>query len=83
MRFNGVPSAASATAISSIEWPAWRSSTILPRARSFPGARLGPGRAARKNSRRPARKSRTIEFNVSTVYPNPTATSAADRPSSR
>ena len=33
----------------------------------LPGARLGPGREERKNSRRPARKSRTSEFSVSTV----------------
>ena len=83
VRFSVIPSRVSTRAISSIECPAERSSTIRACARSFAGARLGPGRAETKNSRRPARKSRTIEFSVSTVYPNACATSPAGRRSNR
>lgn len=63
MRFNAVPSAASAAAISSMECPAVRSSMIRERAASLPGAVLGPGREKTKKSLDPARKSRTAEAN--------------------
>jgi hypothetical protein len=61
VRFSGVPSAASAPAISSIECPAARSSMIRGRAASLAGAVFGPGRPEAKNSRAPARKSRTAD----------------------
>jgi hypothetical protein len=61
VRFSGVPSAVSAWAISSIECPAARSSLIRGRAASLAGAVLGPGRPETKNSRVPARKSRTAD----------------------
>jgi hypothetical protein len=56
-----VPSAASAAPISSMECPAARSSMIRRRAASLPGAVLGPGLPATKNSRAPARKSRAAD----------------------
>jgi hypothetical protein len=61
VRFSGVPSAASATAISSMECPAVRSSRMRGRAASLPGAVLGPGLPETKNSRAPARKSRAAD----------------------
>ena len=61
VRFSGVPSAASAAAISSIECPAARSSRMRGRAASLPGAVFGPGLPVTKNSLAPARKSRTAE----------------------
>ena len=48
-------------AISSIECPAARSSMIRGRAASLPGAVFGPGLPETKNSRAPARKSRTAD----------------------
>ena len=67
VRFSGVPSAASAAAISSIECPAARSSRIRARAASLPGAVFGPGLPVVKNSRAPARKSRTADSNEAGV----------------
>jgi hypothetical protein len=61
VRFSGVPSVASASAISSMECPAARSSRMRGRAASLPGAVLGPGLPAVKNARAPARKSRTAD----------------------
>jgi len=45
-----------------MECPSVRNSTIRLRAASLPGALLGPEVGVRKNSRPPARKSRTAEF---------------------
>ena len=67
VRFRPKPSADSATAISSMEWPSARSSMIRLLAASLPGALLGPGVAVRKNSWAPARKSRTAEFSAAVV----------------
>ena len=61
VRFSGVPSAARAWAISSMECPAARSSMIRGRAASLAGAVFGPGLPVTKNSRAPARKSRTAD----------------------
>jgi hypothetical protein len=44
-----------------MECPAARSSRIFVRAASLPGADFGPGFPAAKNSRAPARKSRTAD----------------------
>ena len=67
VRFSGVPSAASAWAISSIECPAARSSMIRGRAASLPGAVFGPGLAETKKSRAPPRKSRTADSRLAGV----------------
>lgn len=68
VRFSGVCSAASTTAISSIDNPqVVRSPMIRSRAASLAGADFGPGVAVTKNPRRPARKSRTSVRTVSTV----------------
>ena len=83
VRFSPSPSAASAVAISSIEWPSARSSRIRLLAASLAGARLGPGVAVTKNSWEPARKSRTAEFSDAGVYPNRSATAPAGSPSCR
>ena len=61
VRFSGVPSAASAWAISSMECPAARSSMIRGRAASLAGAAFGPGLPVTKKSRAPARKSRAAD----------------------
>jgi len=61
VRFSGVPSAASAWAISSMECPAVRSSMIRGRAASLAGAVFGPRLPAVKKSRAPPRKSRAAD----------------------
>jgi hypothetical protein len=63
VRFSGVPSAASASAISSMECPAARSSRMRARAVSLAWEVFGPGLPETKNSRPPARKSRTADSN--------------------
>jgi hypothetical protein len=62
-----VPSSASTVAISWVERPVWRNSMIRARAASLAGAVFGPGLGVRKNSQRPARKSRTSDCNAAVV----------------
>ena len=68
VRFSGVPSAASRALISYTDLPCRRSSTTRPRAASFFGALLRPGRPGSANSASfPARKSRTSEARAERV----------------
>ena len=66
-----------------MECPAARSSMIRGRAASLPGAVFGPGLPETKNSRVPARKSRTADSSDAGLYPNRAAASAAGSPSAR